>query len=176
MAAAKKVFESGKWTVLRDVDKMTDKVICTGILGSDYQKQLTRDTFFISISGGITSVTLRFNDGQAEPLRLSSKSEKDVRAVIIRGSDFEKLKASTRLRGVVTTLINRSQELDLDLTGVGEALLNIEQGCPSSVLATSTAKPAEPTIELTLSCSADLIGKMQRAGVTMAQVAQVCGK
>jgi hypothetical protein len=175
---AAKVFESGKWTVLRSIDKMTDKVNCTGINGGDYGKQLGMGGLYISVKGGIEGVTMRFDDAPARPLRLASKMEKDVRALIIEALEFQSVLSSKRLRLQVNTLVSGLQEFDIDLTGISEAFENIEQDCPipetvpvAAVTLPAAAVKAEP-VPL---CSAELIGKMQKAGITKNQVTQVCG-
>jgi hypothetical protein len=73
---AQPTLKVGNWTVLRSVDTMTDKISCTGIYKSNYGVQLTPDTLFVKVVGGVESVTLRFGDEPARRMRMPSKIEK----------------------------------------------------------------------------------------------------
>lgn len=175
---ATKVFTAGNWTVLRDVDKMTDKVSCTGIYKNDFGKQLAQDGLYISIRGGISSVTLRFDDSPARGMRLPTQIEKDVRAVMLEGSEFDAAIASSRLRGQVLTLVSGLQEFDLDLTGIAEASANIKSGCPLPIAAPeATGAPALPPTEnpvVPALCSQELLDRLQAAKVTKSQIQKIC--
>lgn len=127
---AKRTLTSGKWTVLRSIDPMTDKVDCTGIHDGNYRVQLSADGMYIRIAGGIQSVTLRFDDEPARALRLPTKMEKDVRAIILEGGEYEAATKASRLRYAAITLVAGTAQADLDLTGIGEALEHIKAGCP----------------------------------------------
>ena len=178
LSIAKNVFQSGKWAVLRDIDNMTDKVVCTGILGADKNKQLTDNKFYLRIGGGINNVTLRFDDAPAEPFRLATDLEKNMGVVVLNGSEFEKTKSSTRLRAIVGTLVSGLKEFDLDVSGINEALENIHQGCPipASSLAAGPAPAVQVKSETQPKCSPELMNRMQKAGVTKIQLSQVCAK
>jgi hypothetical protein len=123
----------GNWSVLRDVDAMTDKISCIGIYKKDSSIQLGAADLFISIAGGIESVKLRFGDEPAQPMRLVSKSEKDIRAVDIEGADFDAVLRAKRIRYVVLTLVAGIKEGDLDLAGIQQAKAHIDAGCPLPV-------------------------------------------
>ncbi len=130
LAEDKKVFSSGNWAVLRGVDAMTDKVTCTGIYKKDYAKQLVADRLFVSVRGGISSVTLRFDDEPAQSLRLATDTEKNINSVIINDAHFDALIRSSRLRMQVLTLVSGVQNIDLDLKGIADAVENIRADCP----------------------------------------------
>lgn len=170
---AAKVGTFGNWTILRDVDKMTDKVVCTGVYQQDYATQLTDQGLYISVKGGLSSVTLRFDELPARPMRLAEKIEKDVRAVMLEGPDFDLAVSSTRLRGQVLTLISGVQTFELDLTGIREAVANIKAGCPVSPsgAASPSAQPAKSEPQ---ACSPDLLDRMKAAKVTPAQIQKIC--
>lgn len=80
---AKTAFKSGNWKVLRSTDPMTDSTRCTGIYKENYGIQLVGDSLYVTIRGGIQSITLRFDENPPRGLRLAEKMEKDVGAVII---------------------------------------------------------------------------------------------
>lgn len=174
---ATKVSSSGKWTVLREINKMTDKVLCTGIHDGNYGRQLSSDGLYIMVGGGIKSVTMRFDDAPAQNLRLGTKMESDIRAVILDGADFQSVTSSKRLRMQVGTLVSGLQEFDLDMTGIGEAYENIKAGCPvvsDSPVALPVPTTTPASIDTSNSCTVQLVAKMQKAGVSKKQVAQVC--
>lgn len=177
LKSAKQVFSSGSWTVLQEIDKMTDKVSCTGIHKQDFTKQLGSDGLYIAIRGGISSVTLRFDDAPPRGMRLATKMEKDVRTVILEGEEFRSALASTRLRGQVLTLVSGIQDFELDMTGAAAAYDNILAGCPTPENAPApTPAPAvvAPVAERSILCSPELQARMQAAGITKAQITKAC--
>lgn len=127
---ATKTLTVGNWTVLRDVDAMTDKVGCTGIYKGEPSIQLSDSGFYFRVTGGIEAVTLRFDSEPARQMRLATKMEKNIRAIILDGSDFSTVTNSTRLRYQVLTLVSGTQSGDLDLSGIQEALAHIRANCP----------------------------------------------
>lgn len=129
-------FKSGNWKVLRSIDLMKDTVDCTGIYKDNYGVQLTNDTLFVSVKGGLESVTLRFGDKPARPLRLAKKMEKDIRSIIISDADFSELLENDRLRIQASTLVSGIANEDFDLSGIKGALESIRANCP---IQTSTA-------------------------------------
>ncbi|MFD1839115.1 hypothetical protein [Paracidovorax cattleyae] len=130
LADSKKVFSSGSWSVLRGTDSMTDKATCTGVYKKDYSKQLSADTLYISIRGGISSVTMRFDDEPPRGLRLATETEKGIDAITVNEAEFDKLLQSSRLRMRVSTLVSGIQDFDIDLRGLNDAVENIRSGCP----------------------------------------------
>lgn len=161
------VFKSGNWSVRRGTDPMTDKVSCTGIYKDQLGIQLSREELYVTIRGGIEGVTLRFDDQPAERMRLARKVEKQVSAVEISGDEFRKLLGSNRLRIEVLTLVRGIQNLDLDLTGISDAVNNIRQGCPD-VLRGSSGDPL-PGL-----CSEKVIQRLKEKGMSAKDIEYVC--
>jgi len=124
------VFRSGNWKVLRTVDKMNDKTDCTGIYKEDYGVQLTEDTLFLKVQGGVEAVTLRFGDKPAQKLRLAKELEKKIRSVMLTDSEFAELTGSGRLIYQVNTVLDSVKTNEINLSGFEEALANIQSGCP----------------------------------------------
>jgi len=164
-------FQSGNWKILRTLDQMTDKVDCTGIYKDDYGTQLTDDSLFLPVKGGIQGVTLRFGELPAEPLRLASDMEKKVGFVVITGSDFSKLLANGKLRFQISTLVNGINSGELDLTGVNEALASIKSGCPITAQSPQSQKPTKPKVLL---CNEILIARMKSQGLKEGQIQSIC--
>lgn len=174
---ATKVLTVGNWTVLREVDKMTDKISCTGIYKQDYGKQLARDGLYITIRGGISSVTLRFDDQPARQLRIPTKMEKDIRAVMLEGEEFAAALASSRLRGQALTLVSGLQEFELDLSGIAEAVASIRSDCPPPAAIASEPAPSVPVVapaEAPALCSAVLLERMKTAKLAPLQIQRIC--
>jgi len=84
-------FRSGNWKVVRTLDAMNDKVTCTGIYKDDYSVQLNEGELYVSIRGGLQSITMRFDENPARKLRIPLKMEKDIGAVMLTGNDFNEL-------------------------------------------------------------------------------------
>ena len=168
LKAAKPTLKVGNWTVLRSIDAMTDKVSCTGIYKSNYGIQLSANKLYVNISGGIQSVTLRFGENPPENLRLPQKMEKDVRAVIIEGSEFQNALATNRLRLQVLTLVRGVTFEDIDTTGIKSAVEHIQAGCPLPTEAGS-AESALGT------CPSEMVTKLRASGLTEDQILKACG-
>ncbi len=127
---AVKTLQVENWTVLRDVDPMTDAVNCTGIYKGQYTTQLSDAGLYIRVNGGIRGITLRFDDEPPREMRLATKMEKDVRVVILDGADRAKALSSKRLRYQVVTLVSGVVEGELDLAGIEAAAQHIAAKCP----------------------------------------------
>lgn len=122
-------FQSGDWRVLRTQDPMTDRATCTGIYRGDFGIQLAPERLYVSVSGSVSSVRLRFDDEPARQVRLATPIERRIRAIAIEGPDFFTLVNATRLRYRVTTLLDDVKDGDIDLTGMRSALDHIRAGC-----------------------------------------------
>lgn len=168
LATAPTVFSSGEWSVVRTVDTMSDKTSCTGIYKGDRSIQLTREALYISVQGGIESITLRFGEQAAERLRLPTDIEKKVRAVSISGNSFQKLLGSDRLRVQVLTLVRGIATFDLDLSGIDAAVENIQNGCPGEP--TGDSDKSSPTSL----CGDRVIARLKERGVSEDDIAHAC--
>jgi hypothetical protein len=162
---------SGNWKVLRSIDTMKDTTDCTGIYKENYGIQLTKDTLYVSIKGGLEGVTLRFGDKPARRLRLAEAMEKKVGSIIIGGTDFSELIESDRLRVQASTLVRGIEEEDLDLTGIKDAWTSIKNECPIQVAKSVGQKPDKPAAPV---CSEVLVNRMKVQGLKDSQIAEIC--
>lgn len=169
-AGAQVVFHSGNWSVLRSKDPMTDAVICTGIYKTQYTIQLNKGNLYVSIRGGIQSYRLRFDDEPAQPLNLASDSEKNINAIDIKDTDFDKLFTSKRLRVEVLTLVAGLVNIDLDLRGLREAYEDIKQDCPEG----SAVQPAQQTETAFGLCPAKVVERLKTRGFSDEAIQEVC--
>jgi hypothetical protein len=169
LSDARVTFRSGKWSVRRSKDTMTDKVSCTGIYNNDFGVQLSESDLFIRIRGGVQSVTLRFDDEPAQKLRLASEMEKKLDVADINGADFERLLSSKRLRMQALTLVRGLSESDLDLTGLRETLDNIKGGCPD----TGTASPQGKVQTIGL-CTSKVVSRLKARGLSEEAIGEIC--
>lgn len=176
LGSAVKAGRFGKWTVLRDIDKMTDKVSCTGVQGDKYEIQLSSDTLFARVSGGIESITLRFDQKPAQRLRLAKEMEKKVRAVIIDGPEFSEALDSNRILMEIGTLVSGIKTIEIDSTGIKEAVKFIADGCPLQQGSNSEVQaPAESSKASAQEiCTPELKSRMKIAGIKPSQIAKVC--
>lgn len=114
----------GNWRVVRSVNQMTDKATCTGLLQASAEfdsVQLSQDSLYIKIRGGLQGVTLRFDEQQPRKMRLATKTEKAIRSIEIMDEEFNAVQESTRLRFSVLTLVAGIVEGSLDVTGIKDA-------------------------------------------------------
>lgn len=165
-------FSKGNWKVLRSVDLMTDRTSCTGIYDNDYGVQLTPDTLYVSVSGGIESVLLRFDDQPPARMRLATDMEKKIRSVIISGGFFSQLSTANRLRYQTSTMVSGIKTGEIDLTDFSAALSNIQQGCPSTGTQASDSKSVPTSAGGT--CSVELISKMKQQGLAPEKILAIC--
>lgn len=163
-----KVLATGNWTVYRAADAMTDQIRCTGLYKDEGDVQLTPDTLYIATTGGVQSVTLRFDDAPAEQFRLTTKIEKDIRAVAIRGVEFDRAVDSKRLRVQVGTLVSGVKTFDFDMMGVWDAASYIRRSCESGVVAVREVPDAP------VACPNEVKDRMAKIGIDRSQITQVC--
>ncbi len=174
---AAKAGKFGEWVMLREIDSMTDKVSCTGVLGEDYSKQLSAQGLYVIVKGGAQSVRLRFNDLPPTDTRLATKMEKDVGSVIIKDADFQLALESTRIRVEVLTLVSGVQSFDINTSGIKEAVDFIKEGCPIQEKAASApqvAIPVEPPVAVAAMCSDVLKERLKRAGLSARKIEEAC--
>jgi hypothetical protein len=162
----------GNWKVLRTIDPMDDSVRCTGIYNNDYSVQLSKDTLFLGVQGGVQGITLRFDDNPPNRLRLATDMEKKLRSVIISGRDFSQLTTSSRLRYQVSTLVRGIESGDLDLDGLTAAIGSISRSCPSETSSSGVSPPAAAPS----TCAPAMTAKMREQGLTEEQVDAICAQ
>lgn len=168
LATAPVVFTSGSWSVVRTIDAMSDKTDCTGIYKGDRSIQLTDDTLFISVAGGLEGITVRYGEQPAERLRLATDIEKRIRAVSISGNGFQKLLGSERLRVQVSTMVRGIKTFDLDLSGLNAAVDNIRAGCPGDEMVESGSSGSDSL------CGDRVIARLQERGVPEEDISYAC--
>jgi hypothetical protein len=168
---AEVAFTSGNWKVLRYLDSMKDTVVCTGIYKEKYGVQLTSNTLYVSVRGGLQSVTLRFSDKPARRLRLPEEMEKKIGSIIISGSDFSELVESDRLRVEASTLVSGIANEDLDLTGIKEALESVKSGCPVQPKIMATQKAEKSAVS---PCTDVMVSRMKAQGLNEGQILAIC--
>lgn len=168
---AQVAMSSGNWKVLRSIDSMKDTVDCTGIYKENYGIQLTKDNLFVSVKGGIQSVTLRFSDKPARSLRLPEEMEKKIGSIIISGSDFSELMESNRLRVQASTLVRGIANEDLDLAGIMDAWESIKGDCP---IQSTKATPLKAEKSVAPACTEVLVTRMKAQGLKDMQIAAIC--
>lgn len=164
------VFESGKWTVRHDIDKMTDAVSCTGIYDNDFNIQLSKSALYVRIKGGIEAYKFRFDESPPTNLQLASKIEKDVGSLIIDGDKFNNSLKSHRVRVQVTTLVSGLQDIEIDTSNMVDALENIKQGCPK----TESIQAKKTTGKGRSLCNDVVLKRMTDRQLTQDQIDSIC--
>ena len=169
LAGAPVVFKSGKWSVLRTVDSMTDKTDCTGIYDGDYNVQLVKDRLFLRVKGGPQTFRYRFDEEPPVATKFVSDAERRIDLLQIEGEDFQRLLRAHRLRYSVYNLLNRTVEGDMTLAGVAEAVQHIDAGCPGDAVAPAAAPSG-------VHCSDASKALLKARGMSDADLIKVCGK
>lgn len=164
------VFTAGNWTLYKGKDTMTDQTTCTGVYKQDANIQLVGHALYVGVRGGVSSVTLRFGETPARPMRLAEKSEKQLDAAVLRGSEFAEALKYDRLRVQVLTLVRGLVDHDLNTAGIEDAVYMINAGCPDTAI--STVKVEAPQVL----CSDLLTSRMKAAGLNDTTIATICTK
>lgn len=163
------VFIADQWSVHRAADAMTDKIVCTGVHAKS-GAQVVGLHFYVPIQGGLQTVQLRFDDDPPLPMRDPSKLEREIRAVVFTPSEVNAAFNAKRVRVEALTLIAGVQTKDISLVGLPEARQNMSAGCP-----TASATPgSSAAIPRGSDCTASLIDRMLKQGMTAQQIAGVC--
>lgn len=123
-------FKSENWKVLYYKDIMSDKITCTGFYRDDYGVQLTANSLLIRVAGGLESMTLRFGDEQITPPRNLTDLERSSGIVELSGLEFAHVQSVNRIRYQASMRLSRYNAGDIDLTGLKQALENINANCP----------------------------------------------
>ncbi len=172
---ARQTLKAGNWAVLRSTNPMTDKVTCTGVYQDNFGVQLSAESLYITVAGGIKGITLRFGDQPADDLRLPTEMEKKVGVIIVRDTNLQRALNSSRLRAQTVTLVRGMAYEDLNLAGMKAAHEHIVAGCPvggTPTAAQSSSQESERRPESL--CSEVLLKRLQAAGVPQPQIDAAC--
>lgn len=116
-AFGEKVSSIDGWTVYKSKDSMTDKVSCIATFGEGNKVQFTGDSFAI---GGIVwpeAYEYRVDDQKVRPLEITSRSERQVGAVVItEKSKVSEIVQSKRVRFRVTA--HKMADFDINTSGL----------------------------------------------------------
>jgi hypothetical protein len=175
-------FKSDNWTVVRSSGGLFSKgVECTGTYKDDKGIQLTADGLSVHLNGELQSITVRFDDKPARPVRYASRMEQNLRAVQITGGDFAELLASSRLRVQSTTAASGVVSEEVNLAGIKDAYASIKTGCsaPASAPSNTMAAPAAavapaPRSAAAPTCSDEQIARMEEQGLKTKQIVAIC--
>ena len=160
---------AGQWSVERSADKMTDAINCVGFHKARRGIQLSADTMFVTVKGGIQSVTIRTDETPPSPMRLALDLEKSINSVLLRGSEFASVTKSDRLRIQVLTLVSGVFNEDIDIRGIQDAVPHIKAKCPIG----APIQPA-PTTSAATRCDPVLMARLASANLSPPKIAEVC--
>jgi hypothetical protein len=169
LSTAPIVFESGNWTVRRTIDTMTDKASCTGIYNNNFRIQLTEKELYIVVRGSLQAYKFRFDDRPPSNMILADDMEKRLNTIIIR-ANFKKALGSNRLR-VSASTYSSSEDFDIDLTGMADAVETIKDGCPGEPLNGSASTQGE---DETLLCGAKVVERLKEKGIAIEIIQYAC--
>jgi hypothetical protein len=164
------ILRNGDWAVHRSHDALTDAKVCTGIYKENFNIQLSANALIIAIPDSVQSVRLRFDDDEAQDLRLAKGSERAIGAINISGADYRRLLQSKRLRYAATTGSGSLVNGDIDLNGVNIIRSNIEAGCFGEPIDAPTAQPAAASPE----CSDGARARMAQKGISAQDIVTIC--
>lgn len=110
----------GGWTIYRSTDTMTDAPTCIATFGERRYVQLDTTSFAIDYRGrgGISGYRIRLNEDPPWALRLPTRTESDIAAFVMEGSDYQQIIAATRVRVQTLTVLSSVVNDDIDMTGV----------------------------------------------------------
>lgn len=124
------VWQNDNWQVWRSVNNMTDKVSCRALLKANPRVQIARDSIVLGLQATPRLVDLRYGSDAAEPSRLPTTVEEQVRAVMLVDIAVEQARQAGRVRASVMTT-DGIEEFDVTLSDTEEIASTIvacEQG------------------------------------------------
>lgn len=131
----KQVGKAGRWTVYVSKDAMTDTVQCTALFDDRAQVQFAAGSLAISLRGrgGIDGYQIRLDDAPASTMRLPSRIEKEIGAVVLADATYQAILSARRLRFMALTVLGGMVQEDIDLSTTGEIkrLFGV-YGCPAA--------------------------------------------
>lgn len=162
------VFRSGNWFVVRSTKENSTTVACTGFYKDRRGIQLSEDTLIVKVPDGIETVAIGYGD-KMRPARPPEDIEREMRAVVFRGADFDRLKRTRIIKLEISTARGQLRH-ELNVQGINAALLNIASGCPvpAERIVAQPGSTSEPA------CTAALMARMRANGITEAQIAGSC--
>ncbi len=173
-------FKSDNWTVVRSSGLFSKGVECTGTYKDDKGIQLSVDGLSVHLNGELKSITVRFDDKPARPVRYASRMEQNLRSVQISGGDFSELLASSRLRVQSTTASSGIVSEDVNLAGIKDAYASIKNGCAMPAAAVAAPAAAAPAMAPSAkqpnapTCSDEQITRMEEQGLKTKQIVAIC--
>jgi hypothetical protein len=162
------VFRSGNWFVVRSTKENSATVACTGFYKDRRGIQLSEDTLIVRVPDDIQSVAVGYGD-KMRPARPPEDIEKEMRAIVFRGADFDRLRRTKIIKLEISTARGQIQH-ELNVQGINAALLNIASGCPVP----ADRVLAQPGGTAEAACTPALMARMRANGVTEAQIAGIC--
>lgn len=120
----------GNWSVEKYTNNMTDEVKCTAFLKTNRNVQMTNNTLYVRVQGGVEGYQVRFGNMVAEPIRLPD-DETDARLGLVALHSFiGKALETQRIRLSIIRTIGDPVELDLNTKGITESMSFIRNECP----------------------------------------------
>ena len=121
----------GDWTIYKKVDIMTDKTQCIALFGGNKNIQLNEAGLAFGKLGYPQAYKYRLDDEPLSQLVLNEDVPKQMGAVILEGTLFERIKGSKRFRIQVTA--TPLQTFDLNTSAANTVLAEFKkQGCTGS--------------------------------------------
>jgi hypothetical protein len=164
------VFKSGNWFVVRSTKEGRDTVACTGFYKAHRGIQLSEDSLIVRIPDDMQEITIGYGD-KMRPPRPPEDIEKDLRAVVFRGADFDRLRRTRTVKLEIATAKGTVRH-EMNVQGINAALLNIASGCP--VPAERVMAQPQPGGAADAVCPPALMARMRANGVNEAQIAASC--
>jgi hypothetical protein len=122
----------GSWQMRRTKDNMTDKQSCVISPAGKPYVQVTAQDLYISYRGrgGVQAFRYRIDDGPPSELQLVSDINKQIGALQIKGSTFDRIVRANRLRVSALSVLSSMNEEDLPLDGLSRLHARLLKECP----------------------------------------------
>ena len=162
------VFRSGNWFVVRSTKEGRDTVACTGFYKAHRGIQLSEDSLIVRVPDDVQDITIGYGD-KMRPARPPEDIEKELRAVVFRGADFDRLRRTRIIKLEISTARGQIRH-ELNVQGINAALLNIASGCPVP----AERLGGQPAGGADAACTPALMARMRANGIAEAQIAASC--
>ena len=120
------------WQFRKSKDNFSDKLSCVISPAGKPHVQVNVGSIYISYRGrgGVQGFQYRIDDLPESGMQLPTDIEKQIGAIAIKGSHFDRVLSGSRLRVSTLTLVSGIQQEDLALAGMTRLYPRMVRECP----------------------------------------------
>ncbi len=171
------VLRAGNWYVVRSSQTAPGAPACAGFYMGQDGVELGKDKLVVKLPGEPKSIGLRFGDEPPRAPRAPEANERQARAVVLAGPEFEQLRRNKSVALDVTTAQGRANPT-FQLEGLNAAVKSIDAGCPVPAATVRAQRAVQKAREKAQAqrCSPAGIARMREQGLNDLRIMSACPK